>query len=75
MLELNDSEKRWSTPDGWKIVATHGSIQVFDPDDDPVIESITKELVIEKIEEHIKSQGTHAAFELMMAALKDPVEA
>jgi|21_taG_2_1085346.scaffolds.fasta_scaffold30916_3 hypothetical protein len=75
MLELNSKQNGWSTPDGWTIVTTHESIQVFDPDDDPVIESMTKESVIEKIEEHIKSQENHVAFELLMAALRDPIEA
>jgi DNA topoisomerase VI subunit A len=72
---LNEHKKQWPTPDGWTIETTDESIQVFDADDDPVIEAITKDAVLQKIEEHIKSQENHAAFELLMAALKDPIEA
>ena len=72
---LNEHKKQWSAPDGWTIETTDESIQVFDADDDPVIEAITKDAVLQKIEEHIKSQENHAAFELLMAALKDPIEA
>ena len=75
MLKLNGDEKTWSTSNGWTIVATDESIQVFDVDEEPVIEAITKEFALEKLDEHIRSQENHAAFELMMAALKDPIEA
>lgn len=75
MLKLNGDEKTWSNPNGWTIVATEECIQVFDVDDEPVIETITKESALKKIDDHIKSQENHAAFELLMAALKDPIEA
>ncbi len=75
MLKLIGHEKTWSTPEGWTIVATEDSIQVFDLDEEPVIETITKELALKKLDDHIKSQENHAAFELLMAALKDPIEA
>ena len=75
MLKLIGHEKTWSTPDGWTIVATDESIQVFDTDEEPVIETITKESALKKLDDHMKSQENHATFELMMAALKDPIEA
>ena len=75
MLELNANERKWSTKDGWTIVVSDQSVQIFDVDEDPVIEAITKESALKKLEDHLESQKSHAAFEILMSALKDPVDA
>tara|TARA_R100000458_G_C8263583_1_gene238876 strand:- start:829 stop:1056 length:228 start_codon:yes stop_codon:yes gene_type:complete len=75
MLEITKDERKWSTKQGWTIIASKESIQVFDVDEDPVIESITKESALKKIEDHLESQKSHAAFEILMSALKDPIDA
>jgi len=75
MLEITKDERRWSTKGGWTIIASKDSIQVFDVDEDPVIESITKESALKKIEDHLESRKGHAAFEILMSALKDPIDA
>jgi len=75
MLELNANERKWSTKDGWTIIVSEQSVQIFDVDEDPVIEAITKESALKKLEDHLESQKSHAAFEILMSALKDPVDA
>ena len=75
MLELNANERKWSTKDGWTIVVSDQSVQIFDVDEDPLIEAITKESALKKLEDHLESQKSHAAFEILMSALKDPVDA
>ena len=75
MLELNANERKWSTKDGWTIIVGEQSVQVFDVDEDPVIEAITKESALKKLEDHLESHKAQAAFEILMSALKDPVDA
>tara|TARA_R100000231_G_scaffold139174_1_gene119512 strand:+ start:1612 stop:1839 length:228 start_codon:yes stop_codon:yes gene_type:complete len=75
MLEVKANERKWSTEDGWTIIAGEQSVQIFDVDEDPVIETITKQSALKKLKDHLDSQKNHAEFEILMSALKDPVDA
>jgi len=62
-------------PDNWAVEVCGDTMQVFDSEREHVMTAMTQINIIEKINEHIQAQQHWAAFKIMEATLKEPIEA
>tara|TARA_R100001082_G_scaffold40444_2_gene21393 strand:+ start:582 stop:809 length:228 start_codon:yes stop_codon:yes gene_type:complete len=75
---MNDIERIrdcWTVPDNWIVEIVGDNMEVFDSERDHVITAMTQINIIEKINEHIETQQSWAAFKIIEATLKEPIEA
>ncbi|MAH49044.1 hypothetical protein CMI37_24670 [Candidatus Pacearchaeota archaeon] len=74
MADLDEIKKTWQMPNGWSVRVDDKFMQVIDSEDEPVAQAMTQIHVIEIIQAHLDKEQTMTAYQMMLMALKNPID-
>ena len=75
MDDIEKIKNCWTIPSDWVIKIAGDKMQVLDSENEQVVTAMTQINIIEQINQHIEAQESWAAYKLMEAVIKEPIEA